>query len=113
MTWGRLYEAQISHYLLTIKCPPYIVLTASTDPLDRTYSIQASDKLLGLRKTGPSFCLRCCIWVDYRCLAVHFDMSIDEIHMISRTPNLTDYLLKCLEQNPENTIAKLREVQYW
>ena len=46
---------------------------------------------------------------NYEYLAAHFDMSSDNIHLISQKKNPTKEVLKWIRQNPENTVAKLRE----
>ena len=46
---------------------------------------------------------------DYEYLAAHFDMSIDNIHLISQKKNPTKEILKWIGQKPQNTVAKLRE----
>ena len=46
---------------------------------------------------------------DYRHLAAHFDMSSDDIHLISQKKDPTKEVLKWLGQNPQNTVAKFRE----
>ena len=46
---------------------------------------------------------------DYRHLAAHFDMSSDDIHLISQKKDPTKEVLEWLGQNPQNTVAKFRE----
>ena len=46
---------------------------------------------------------------DYRYLAAHFDMSSDDIRLISQEKDQTQEVLKWIGQKPQNTVAKLRE----
>ena len=46
---------------------------------------------------------------NYEYLAAHFDMSSDNIHLISQKKNPTKEVLKWIGQKPKNSVAKLRE----
>ena len=47
---------------------------------------------------------------DFRTLAAHFGMPSDELDLISQNGNATHRVLRWAGRNPENTIAKLREI---
>ena len=47
---------------------------------------------------------------DYRKLAAHFGMPNDDMRIISQNPDPTDNVLQWVGHNPNNTVAKLREV---
>ena len=46
---------------------------------------------------------------DYRHLAANFDMSIGDIHLIAQKRDPTEEVLQRVGQNPQNTVATLRE----
>ena len=47
---------------------------------------------------------------DYRYLAAHFDMSTQDIDLISEKDDRTKEVLSYIGGNPANTVSKLREI---
>ena len=47
---------------------------------------------------------------DYGYLAAHFDMSTEDIDLISEKHDQTKEVLGCVGRNPTNTVSKLRQI---
>ena len=47
---------------------------------------------------------------DYRYLAAYFDMSTEDIDLISEKDDRTKEVLSYVGRNPTNTVSKLREI---
>ena len=53
--------------------------------------------------------IECAVGCDYRELAARFEMTSDDINLISQGKDQTQEVLKWAGRKPENTVSKLRE----